>query len=241
MGRRPAAVLLVALSLSAASARAEPQVDGAIRALRRDSSLKVRTQAAIVLGQRGALEAVPALREAVAADESPAVRLAAIAALAKIRDRSARATLRAAAQSDADDSVRRAAARAAEELGPMSFSIEEPGGAGGASVRGALREAITRELRQHGFAVVKSGGMILKPSVLTLDVDVKGGKTVIAVKASLLAVDGEGRMAAMLEGGARLSATGAIPDRKIPTYSAKALEAAAKTLCEDLAAKLGER
>jgi hypothetical protein len=48
-------------------------------------------------------------------------------------------------------------------------------------------------------------------------------------------------MAAMLEGGAKLSAIGAIPEAKLGAYSAKALEAAARTLCEDLAAKLGER
>jgi hypothetical protein len=45
----------------------------------------------------------------------------------------------------------------------------------------------------------------------------------------------------MLQGGARLSAKGAVPDRKLAAYSAKALEAAARTLCDDLAAKLGER
>jgi hypothetical protein len=241
MGRRASAVVLVALSLAGAAARAESQVDGAIRALRKDSSLKVRTQAAIVLGQRGAPEAISALREAVATDESAAVRIAAIAALAKIRDRSARPTLRVAADSDPDDAVRRAAARAAEELGPLSFSIEEPGGAGGSAARGALRDALARELREHGFAVVATGGLRLKPSVLKLDVDARGGKTVIAVKASLIAVDDDGRMAAMLEGGAKLSASGAIPEKKIAAYSAKALEATAKTLCEDLAAKLGER
>jgi hypothetical protein len=56
-----------------------------------------------------------------------------------------------------------------------------------------------------------------------------------------VAVDGDGRMAAMLESGAKLSASGIIPERKLAAYAAKALEAAAKTLCEDLAAKLGER
>jgi hypothetical protein len=238
MSRRAAAVVLLALSLSAG---AEPLVEGAIRALRNDSSLKVRTQAAIVLGQRAPIEAVPALREAVATDESPAVRLAAIAALARIGDRSARPTLRAAAQSDPEGSVRRAAARAVEELGPLSFSIEAPGGAGGTAARVALREALARELRQQGFEVVSRGGVRLKPSVLKLDVDEQGGKTVIAVRASLVAVDGDGRMAAMLETAAKLSASGIIPDWKIATYAAQALDAAAKTMCEDLAARLGER
>src|SRR6266545_2764272 len=150
MRRRFAAVLLLALS----SAHADSQIEGAMKALRKDSSLKVRTQAAIVLGQRGAVEAVPALREAVASDKCPAVRLAAVAALAKIRDRSARATLRAAADADPDDAVRKAAARAIEELGPLSFSLEEAGGSASAAARGALRDALARELRGRGFAVV---------------------------------------------------------------------------------------
>lgn len=238
MVRLRVAVLLIALSLSA---RAESPVDGTIRALRKDSSLKVRTQAAIVLGQRGAVEAVPALREAVASDKCPAVRLAAVAALAKIRDRSARPTLRAAADADPDNAVRKAAARAIEELGPLSFSLEEAGGSASAAARGALRDALARELRGRGFAVVDSGGVRLKPSVLRVDVDADGGRTVIAVQASLVAVDDDGRMAAMLEGVARLSANGSISENKLGAYSAQAIEAAAKTLCEDLAAKLGER
>jgi len=237
MGRR-SVVLLVLLALPIA-VRAESQVDTAISALRKDSSMKVRTQAAIILGQRTVVEAVSALREAVATDPAAAVRLAAVGALGKIRDRSARPTLRAAADADPDAAVRKAAQRAVEDLGPMSFSIDEPGGTGGAFARGALRDALAQQLRERGFAVVDSGGMRLKSSVLRVDVDAKGGKTVIAVKASLVAVDDDGRMAAMLEGGARLSATGAIPEAKIGVYSAKALEATARTLCEDLAAKLG--
>jgi hypothetical protein len=238
MGRRAVAVLLIVSSLSA---RAESPVESAIRALRKDSSLKVRTQAAIILGQRGAVEAVPSLREAVATDDSAAVRLAAVAALGKIRHGAARSTLRAAADADPDLSVRRAAAKAVEDLGPLSFSIEEPGGTGGPAARAALRAALERNLSERGFVVVERGGIRLKPSVLKIDVDAKGGKTTIAVKASLVAVDDDGRMAAMLEGGARLSASGTIPEKKLAAYSAKALDAAAKTLCEDLAAKLGER
>lgn len=234
------AVLLVVLAVPLA-ARADAANESAIRALRRDSSLKVRTQAAVVLGQRGAVEAVSALKEAVATDDAAAVRLAAITALSKIKDRSARATLRAASEADPDSSVRRAAARAIEELGPLAFSIDETQGTGGAHAKETLRRAITAQLKERGFAVVERGGMRLKPSVLKVEIDAKGGKTVIAVKASLVAVDDDGRMAAMLEGGAKLSATGTIPEAKLGVYSAKALEAAAKTLCEDLAAKLGER
>ena len=236
--RRLAAVALLASSVVAAS---EGQVDAAVRALRKDSSLKVRTQAAVVLGQRGAVEAVSALREAVAADDASAVRLAAVVALGKIRDRSARPTLRNVADADPEDAVRKAARKALDDLGPLAFSIEDARGAGSAATRDALRQAIAAQLKGRGFAVVDRGGVVLKPSVMKLDVDAKGGKTTIAVKAALVAVDDDGKMAAMLESGARLSAAGVLPEAKIATYSAKALEAAAKTLCEDLAAKLGER
>jgi len=236
---RRAAVLLLALSVPLAAA-ADAANDAAIRALRKDSSLKVRTQAAVVLGQRGAIEAVPALREAVASDDAAAVRLAAVTALAKLKDRSVRPTLKAAAGADPDSSVRRAAEKALSELGPIAFTLEETQG-GTAQARDALHRAIAAQLKERGYSVVDRGGMRLKPSVLKVDVDAKGGKTVIAVKAALVAVDDDGRMAAMLEGGAKLSANGAIPEAKLGVYSAKALEAAARTLCEDLAAKLGER
>jgi hypothetical protein len=232
-----AVVLLVAW---APLAQAENHVDAAVHALRTDSSLKVRTQAAVVLGQRGAVEAVAALREAVATDDAAAVRLAAVVALGKIGDRSARSTLRAASEADPDGSVRSAAARALEDFGPVAFSIEETRGTGSAVARDALRRAIESQLKGRGFAVVNRGGVVLKPSLLKVDVEARGGKTTISVKASLVAVD-DGRMAAILESGARLCAAGVIPDAKIAAYAARALEAAARTLCEDLAAKLGER
>jgi len=238
---RAALALVIALALAAPAARADAANDSAISALREDSSLKVRTQAAVVLGQRGAVEAVAALREAVARDEASAVRLAAVTALAKIKDRSARPTLRAAADADPDSSVRKAASRALEDLGPLAFSLAEPQGAGGPQAREALRKAIAIQLKERGYALVDRGGVRLKPSVLKVDVEAKAGKTVIAVRASLVAVDDDGKMAAMLEGGAKLTASGTIPEARIGAYSAKALEAAAKTLCDDLAAKLGER
>jgi hypothetical protein len=56
-----------------------------------------------------------------------------------------------------------------------------------------------------------------------------------------VALDCDGRMAAMLQGGARLSAAGAIPEKKVALYAAKALDAAARALLDDLAARLGER
>lgn len=234
MRRLPVVALLIALAVPA---RSDPQAEAAIRALRRDSSMKVRTQAAIVLGQRAAAQAVPALREAVAEDGAAAVRIAAVAALAKIGDRAARSTLKAASEADPDDSVRRAALRALEALGPVAISIDEP--AGPSSARAPLREALAGHLRDRGFAVVEGGEIRLKPTV-KVGVDDKGGKTVIAVKASMVVVDGDGRVD-LVEASARASVSGAVPDGKLAAYSARAIDAAARTLAEDLAARLGER
>lgn len=229
-----AVALLAALASTAA---ADPQVDDAIRALRKDSSLKVRTQAAIVLGQRNAREAVPALREAVAEDGAASVRIAAVAALAKIGDRRARPTLRLASAADPDDAVRRAAARALARFGPLAVGVDEP--AGPSSVRGAFHDALVRELRTRGFSLSDRPDLRLKPSV-KLEVDEKGGKTVIAVRTSLAMVDGDGRVD-LVEAGARATVSGAVPDHKLASYSGKAIDAAVRALCDDLAGKLAER
>lgn len=234
MGRSSVAALLLAIALPAVT---DPQVDAAIRALRRDSSMKVRTQAAIVLGQRNVAEAVPALREAVAQDAAAAVRIAAVAALAKIGDRGARATLRAASEADPDPAVRTAAQNALAALGPIAIAIEEPTGPGLA--RAPMRQALAVHLRRHGYEVGADGEIHLKP-VVKLDVDRNGSKTVIAVKASVVLVDGDGRMD-LVESSARASVTGAIPDGKLAAYASRAIDAAARDLTEDLAARLGGR
>jgi HEAT repeat protein len=219
------------------SALGDPQVEAAIRALRKDSSLKVRTQAAIVLGQRSAAEAVQALREAVAEDGAASVRIAAVAALAKIGDRRARPTLRAASAADPDDSVRRAAARALAGFGPVALAIEDP--AGPASLRAVFRDALARELQARGYVVRDTGDLRLRPT-LKLDVDEKGGKTIVSVRASVVAVDGDGR-ADMVESGAKATVTGSLPESKLAGVSAKVVDAAVRALCDDLAGKLGER
>lgn len=241
MGALRVLALLAALanSVVASAALADPQIDAAIRALRRDSSLKVRTQAAIILGQRNAPEAVQALREAVAEDGAASVRIAAVAALAKIGDRRARSTLRNASATDPDDAVRRAAARALAGFGSISFFIDEP--AGPHALREPFREALERELKARGFSISDSdpADLRLRPS-LKLEVDDRGGKTVIAVRTTLAVVDGDGRVD-LMEAGARATVTGSVPESKIPAYAVRVVQAATRALCDDLAAKLAER
>jgi hypothetical protein len=230
--------LLAILLLAPAFARGDAQIDGAIHALRRDSSLKVRTQAAIVLGQRAAPQAVRALREAVAEDGAAAVRIAAVGALAQIGERAARPTLKHASEADVDPAVRSAAARALAELGPIALAIDEP--AGPPSARGPLRHALGRHLAERGFAVDGPGELRLKPTV-KVDVEESGRHTVIAVRTSLVVVDGDGRVD-MIEAAARASVAGTRPtDAKLAGYSARAIDAAARALSEDLAEKLGAR
>lgn len=233
--RRLGIVLL--MIVFAGPAHGDAQVDAAIDALRRDSSLKVRTQAAIVLGQRGAVAGVRALREAVAEDRASAVRIAAVTALSKIGDRAARPTLKLASQADPDEKVRSAAARALAAFGPIALSIDEP--AGPSASRRALRDALARHLVERGFSMADPGELRLKPA-FKIEVGDRSGKTVIAVRTSVVVVDGDGRMD-MLESSANASVSGAVPDAKVPAYAARAIDAAAGALAQDLAARLGER
>jgi len=237
--RHLASVLLLALS---AAALADAQIDAATRALRSDSSLKVRAQAAIILGQRGAREAVGALSDAVRNDSSEAVRLAAVSALAKIGDPAGRGAIEAATKDD-DARVRTAAEKALVAFagpgpvgaGSIAVLLEEATGKGDAALRAELRSALERHLRAQGFNVVTRGQKyVLRPSVLKIDVEKQEGKTIIAVTASLVAVDGKGTMTAMLQGGARLKAVGTATGAQVPKYAAKAMDAAAKGLTDDL-------
>jgi HEAT repeat protein len=234
---------LVMLAAAFPAGAADPLVERALEALQSDSSLKVRTQAALVLGQRGAREAVPALTRALAADESPAVRIAAASGLARLADIAGKEPLEAASRADPDGAVRAAAQKALAELlsaTSRAVALDEPQGrAGDAAARAALKDSLARHLRRQGFSVVgalEPAGYRLKPSVLELEISIAGGKTTIAVKASVVAVDSQGKMAAMVEGGARLRATGGTAGSA--QLAARALDAAAVSLSEDLAARL---
>lgn len=241
MALRLALLALLVAAAAPPGRGADPQVDRAVRALSGDPSLKVRTQAALVLAQRGSREAVPALAHALAADEEPAVRIAAASALARIGDMAGKEPLEAATRADPDGSVRDAARKALADLLAASgraVVLDDPQGrAGDAAARAALKESLARHLRQQGFAVVGAGeraGYRLKPSVLAVEVTRTNGRLHVSVKASVVAVDSQGRMAAMVEGGARLRASGGGEQQ----LAARALDAAAGTISEDLAARL---
>jgi HEAT repeat protein len=246
--RHALGVLLVALVVSPGPARADGQTERALRALETSSSLKVRSQAALVLGEIGTPEVLPALRKAATGDAAPAVRIAAVAALAKIGAPEVREVLAEVQRTDPDEGVRASAASAlaafkapAHVFRGREVVLEETVGDGGRPAdRVALRTALGRRLQEAGFQVGKDG-LRLKPSIVRLDVERASEKTIIAVRAELVAVEGGGRMAAMLEGAARLSATGTLGERDLNAASNRAMDAVAKILVEDLAAKLAER
>jgi len=232
MARLHAALLLAALVLPAlAGADADP----AVAALRGDPSLKVRTQAAIVLGQRGSPEAVRALRRAVAEDPAAAVRLAAVSALGRLEATRARPTLQAAALADPDPAVRAAAARALAALGPVTLTVEVAGGPSGAR----LSEALSRQLSERGMALAANGELRLQPKV-NVEVGDGGGRTTFEAHGSLVVVDGDGRLD-LLESQARASVAGLVPDSRRGAYVITVVEAVARGLGDDLAARLGRR
>ena len=228
----------LALALAAAgAAHAEGPTDAAARALRTDASLKVRAQAAIVLGQRGGPEAVAALRGAVAGDAAPAVRLAAVAALGKLGPRAARTTLQAASLADPDAAVREAAARAVAALGPVALAVEEaPAPAG---MRGDLKASLARALGEAGLLVAEPPEVRLTPAV-SAEVARADGRVVVTVKASLSAVDGDGHVD-LMERASRATITGSASDARLASATASAVDAALKGLADDLATRLGRR
>lgn len=249
MGPRIVAAALAALLAPLATPALDPAVQRALDALRKDSSLKVRAQAALVLGQRGAVDAVPALATALLEDRAPAVRTAAAAALGRIGDPSALQALESAERDDADEEVREAAGRALAELRSRgkrsidrhSLAVEEPTGKGGALAKKALRAALSMHLEKAGFTLVEpdEAAFRIKPSVISVETSESSGKVLVSVKAAAVAVGLDGRMAAMIQGGARVKATGARPSESVrEQLSATALEAAARTLSEDLASQL---
>jgi hypothetical protein len=256
MRRPPAALAALALTLFClgSRARADPQVDRALRALESSPSTKARSQAALVLGQLRAAEAASALRQAASADGAPVVRIAAVSALVKLGVAEARATLEAVLRADPDHSVREAARGALAELavpaapagraspGATTVSLDDTVRTGGGPAdRQALRTALGRRLQEAGFRVQGDGGLRIKPSIVKLDAERAGEKTVVAIRAELVAVEVGGRMAAMLEGGARLSAAGALGEGVLAAISRRAVDVVAKVLADDLAARLGER
>jgi hypothetical protein len=121
-----------------------------------------------------------------------------------------------------------------------SVVLDDVAGSGGdARARSALRSALAAHLARRGFSLVGAdGGWTLKPAVLAVDVRDGGGALTVEVKASVMAIDGEGHVAAMVEGRARARAAGAPPASAAP-ITAKALDAAAASICEDLARRLG--
>lgn len=112
---------VVAVLLTATSARADARTDYLVRVLRTSSMFRVRVQAAISLGSvQTEPQVVDALMSAVG-DDHPAVRAAAAAALERHGDPRALAALRRRAN-DPEPAVRSAVARAIQHLEQLERS-----------------------------------------------------------------------------------------------------------------------
>lgn len=242
----PKRALAAACALALAGpllARGDEQTQRALTALAKDRSQKVRAQAALILGKKGAREAVGALCAALETDDGDAVRLAAADALGQIRDPAARASLESARRTDPSTDVREAATRALAAIDAAGFStgkvlsIEEPTGGGGKGAHDLLAAALAMRLKEKGWAVAYpakgKSAYRLKPSLLSYERE-GGAAYATGIKASVIAVDSHGQVAALVEAGARLkagSANTAEGERRL-------FEAVAKNLSEDLLSKL---
>jgi HEAT repeat protein len=243
-----AAVALGALLAVSLAEGGDPSVERAVQALRGDPSAKVRAQAALLLRQKAAPEGAPALVAALEHDPAAVVRASAAAALGRIGDPAAREPLARAANADPDGEVRTTASEALKELSDRvrtrarPVAIEEVQGAASPALRTALRDSLVRHLAERGFPAAPPGddrALRLKASVLAVDVSESGGKVSIDVKASAVAVEPGGRMAAMSEGAAHLRTQGTRLSReKEEQLAVRALDAAARMLSDELAAEL---
>jgi hypothetical protein len=125
------------------------RVDDLTRTLREDSSYKVRTQAALVLGKLGDARAVEPLIAALR-DDNEAVRAAAAAALGQLGDGRG-ATALAGLRQDSSSLVRMSVEKALARLGTQATPARPPGGgtggegpgAGGAAPAGGARFYVT--------------------------------------------------------------------------------------------------
>jgi len=229
---------------AAERAAGEARMRRLLQALGQDGSPKVRAQAALLLGQARAAAAAKGLVAALSDDGAVAVRAAAAIALGRIGGSGAVAALRSAMAHDAHGAVRQAAARALDEVlsGARSVTIDAvQGDKGDAATRSRLRDALAGELARRGFAVVAGGGegaYRLKPTVLLLEVSQGSGAVSVQVKASVVAVDRQGRVSAMVEGGARAEAS--LRSGPPGQLTAQVLDAAARNISEDLARRLLE-
>lgn len=154
-------VLVVAAIAASAGIASADKIDDLARALLTDSSYKVRTQAAVILGKLGDPRGVVPLIEALH-DDNETVRAVAAASLGRLGDRRAQGPLESL-RSDASGFVRQSADRALASLvpspssgGPATgggvpmgarfFVNVNVAGKGSADAQRALREALTSSM-----------------------------------------------------------------------------------------------
>lgn len=196
-----AVVMVASLVLGSHGTAFAGKLDDLVRVLRKDSSYKVRVQAALVLGRLGDRNAVPALVEALV-DSNNMVRAVAAQALGKLGAPEAGPAVQKALDKEKDPFARSQMQNALGVLGKSGTGEKKAGmylalgpftgGAQGAGqneiglLRSALREklgtlgGVTFEMSERDEAAFKRGGgmgFFIDGNVTRLDDGVVGGVT----------------------------------------------------------------
>lgn len=152
--------LLLSVECRVVAAPAAGKTDELCRALSRDSSFKVRTQAALLLGKLGDPAALPALTAALR-DESKTVRAMAAQSLGKIGGEKERTALNDALTKEEDSFVRAQIEKAISSLTPLpspatidkrrQVSVKIGNFVGGSKAADALMISNLREALKQAF------------------------------------------------------------------------------------------
>jgi hypothetical protein len=256
---------LAAVSVAPARAAREVKIEDVEESLARDSSFKVRVEAALILGRLHQVRSVPALVGALR-DPEPGVRAAAAESLGAIGSPLPRDAL-VTALGDPESVVRRAARSALRRLGSdegapepgqpdirrhpaptTSFEVKEigdPGHRAGPVLQSHMRDFLIDQLRPFGD--VDPGerrGMYAVDGVIkSLSVETTGRDVEVSCAVQLVVSKQPAGGVFLLTSG---QATVQKPKRHFrpqlrPSMEMEALEAAVRGASEDLVAKLAHR
>jgi hypothetical protein len=259
-------LLLLALCLvlceTGVSAGREVKIEDVEESLARDSSFKVRIEAALILGRLHQVRSVPALVGALH-DADPGVRAAAAESLGEIGSPLPREAL-VAALNDAEPAVRRAARTALRRLGSdegprqpgepdirrhaapaASFEVKpigDPGHRAGPALQSHMRDFLVDQLRPFGDVDPgeRHGTYAVDGVIKSLSIETSGREVAVSCAVQLVVSRQPSGGVFMLTNG---QATVQKPRRQWrpqlrPSMELEALEAAVRGASEDLVSKL---
>src|SRR5580698_6935190 len=258
------AVFLVLLALCETAARAgrQAKIEDVEESLARDSSFKVRIEAALILGRLHQIRSVPALVGALR-DSDPGVRAAAAASLGEVGSPLPREAL-VGALNDPEPAVRRAARTALRRLGSdegpgqpgepdirrhagptASFEVKpigDPGHRAGPALQSHMRDFLVDQLRPFGDVDPgeRHGTYAVDGVIKSLSLETTGRDVEVTCAVQLIVSRQPSGGVFMLTNG---QATVQKPKRQWrpqlkPSMELEALEAAVRGASEDLLSKL---